>query len=255
MKDENMIFDKKNLKLYILEAAEFHYGNGIYHNKNRHYSALSLRTDSNAVIMWNGKTVSVSDKSLTYFPPNVDYTRKCSHDNMIVIHFDVQNYISYDIQSIIPDNYDAILDSFEQILNVWNQKREGYLYAANALLYNLFEQIATSYTYELNDSLKSVLDYIHSNYTCSDLRIETLAKIINVSEVYLRKMFREQFGCSPKKYIIDLRLEHAKTLLNMESITVSEVCERSGFNDVKYFSALFRKKMGYPPSKQKYTNN
>lgn len=247
-----MIFNKKDLKVYILEVAEFNYKKNFSRNCNRHYCALSLRTDSDAVVEWNGKSLQLSGGMLTYFPSNIDYTRKCEYDNMIVIHLDVQNYISYDIQAITPKNYEKILGIFKQILTVWNEKREGYIYAANALLYTLFEELACEYTDDIADELKAVIDYIHTNYTDSELRIEKLSRLSGVSEVYLRRIFKERFGISPKKYIIDLRIEHAKTLLNMSSITVAEACERAGFNDVKYFSTVFRQKMGYPPSKQCY---
>lgn len=247
-----MIFDKKNLKLSVLEVAKFHYNKNISHNHNRRYSALSLRTDSDALISWNGKSVKIGSRTLSYFPPNIDYIRKSIYDNMIVIHLDVQNYISYDIQTITPENYDEIYCIFQEILKVWTEKREGYIYTANALLYTLFAKLTCTYSDDISDELKAVIDHIHSHYTESDLKIETLSRIAGISEVYLRRLFNKQFGCSPKKYISDLRIEFAKTLLNMGDITIAEVCERSGFNDVKYFSTAFKQKMGYPPSRHQY---
>ncbi len=248
-----MIFDKKNLKIAILDAIEFEYENDTSHIKNRNFSALSLRIKSKCVIKYNNGSLNLGDGCLTYFPAGVNYTRFSEYDKMIVIHFDVQNYVSYKIQSIIPKDYKKIEQIFCEILRLWTQKRDSYYYEATSLLYKLFAILSNDiYDNDLPETIKAAVDYIHTNYTDCTLKIDSVAKKVGISEVYLRKQFKNFFGISPKKYIIDLRLEHAKTLLNSASVTVSEAAERAGFNDVKYFSTVFKEKLGYPPSKQQY---
>ena len=67
----------------------------------------------------------------------------------------------------------------------------------------------------------------------------------------LVRMERET-GVTPKRYLIDLRLEHAQSLLNAGYDTVAAVAEKVGFGDAKNFATAFKKRFGYPPSKQTY---
>ena len=58
-------------------------------------------------------------------------------------------------------------------------------------------------------------------------------------------------GITPLEYVHRLRLEEAYKLLSTTAMNVSEVAEFVGFSDANYFSRLFSKKMGMPPSKVK----
>ena len=69
-----------------------------------------------------------------------------------------------------------------------------------------------------------------------------LARMCGVSQVYFRKLFKLRYGTSPKQYINALRLETAAQLLQSQLYSVSEVSEKSGFTDPKYFTKLFTKR-------------
>ena len=251
-----MIFSENDLSLNILDVMEFESKRTVCYNKKRNYCALSLRIKADTQILWSGKSLKLSDGSLTFFPSGIGYTRKCEYDSMIVIHLDIPNYVSYDIQTATPNNYQGMYDIFKNMLTIWTQKKPGYKYAASALLYRLFEMLCLEFsdTAAVPDSIKGSLDFIHENYTDCQIRMSDIVKNAGMSEVYFRKIFKSCFGVTPKRYITDLRMEHAKTLLNSGHVTVSEAAERSGFGDVKHFSTAFKKKMGYPPSKQEYNS-
>ena len=51
------------------------------------------------------------------------------------------------------------------------------------------------------------------NYTSCDLTIKEIADKAFISEVYFRKLFKESYGTSPQKYLIELRINNAKTLI------------------------------------------
>ena len=73
-----------------------------------------------------------------------------------------------------------------------------------------------------------------------------------MSEVYFRKLFKEEFGISPQKYIIDLRLQNAAGLISTGYYSLKEVAYMSGYTDYKYFSVEFKKNMGVSPSEYLY---
>lgn len=64
---------------------------------------------------------------------------------------------------------------------------------------------------------------------------------------YTARKFAEVFGTTPKQYLIRLRLDMAKGLLET-GLPVKQVAAACGFDDELYFSRLFKKKEGRPPT-------
>lgn len=73
---------------------------------------------------------------------------------------------------------------------------------------------------------------------------------VPMSRDHLRRLFKDHFGASPIRYLIDLRMERAKALLQI-GYNVKEVADRVGLPDQYYFSRLFKKTQGISPSEYK----
>ncbi len=80
------------------------------------------------------------------------------------------------------------------------------------------------------------------------LSMSSLAREFKVSPVHMARAFRIVVGMSPLQYVHRLRLEEAYRLLSTSAKNVSETAMDVGFDNANYFSRLFRKKMGMPPS-------
>ena len=93
-----------------------------------------------------------------------------------------------------------------------------------------------------------MLDYLLSNYKNEDLTIKEIADQSYISEVYFRRLFKEEYGMSPQKYIINLRIQNAITLISSGYFSLKEVSSLSGYSDYKYFSVEFKKLVGRSPS-------
>lgn len=68
---------------------------------------------------------------------------------------------------------------------------------------------------------------------------------------YLRKLFQKEMGMTPLKYMVDLRMKKAKSMLAAawtREYSVAEVAESCGFSDALYFSRVFKKYYGCSPS-------
>ncbi len=78
----------------------------------------------------------------------------------------------------------------------------------------------------------------------------TLAQIAadhHISVSYLKLLFREYAGISPKTYCNNLRLQYAATLLQ-SPMTIAEIAEKMDFSSQNYFTVFFRNGMGCTPS-------
>jgi AraC-like DNA-binding protein len=78
--------------------------------------------------------------------------------------------------------------------------------------------------------------------------VARMAKLAKLGENRFAVLYRECFGVSPVEDLIQTRLHHAEWLLTNRHTTVTEAAERSGFQSIHYFSRLFRRRVGCPPS-------
>lgn len=94
--------------------------------------------------------------------------------------------------------------------------------------------------------IKIMLDMIHRNYA-DNLKLETLAGVFNYNNAYLGKLFKNVTGQYFNTYLDQVRMEHAKRMLQ-EGLKVYQVAERVGYTNVDYFHSKFKKYVGTSPS-------
>jgi AraC-like DNA-binding protein len=80
-----------------------------------------------------------------------------------------------------------------------------------------------------------------------DVSMEDIARELNVSYSWLRKMFKSYTGISLGQYLIQLKIEKAKILLSDPSKTIKEIAYDLHFDSCFYFSRLFKEKTGLSP--------
>lgn len=73
--------------------------------------------------------------------------------------------------------------------------------------------------------------------------------LLNVSKYHFCHLFKEATGKTVVQYINDVRLDKAYHLLKNTDMNITQISMSVGFNDMNYFSRLFRKYKNVPPSK------
>ena len=84
---------------------------------------------------------------------------------------------------------------------------------------------------------------------CCDLPLdlEQIASQASFSRYHFLRLFRNTFDQTPHQYLVQRRIERAKTLLAAGDLSITEVCFTVGFQSLGSFSALFHRRAGYPP--------
>ena len=75
-----------------------------------------------------------------------------------------------------------------------------------------------------------------------------MAKLSGYSVSRFSALYKQRYGTSPTKDLIDARIEEAKRFLLYSSRSVGEVAETVGFSSLYYFSRCFKEKVGVAPS-------
>ena len=78
--------------------------------------------------------------------------------------------------------------------------------------------------------------------------ISELTKQVGISELTLRRGFRELFQTTIIQYLTQKRMEQAELLLRSKKLSVAEVSNLVGYSHLGYFSKVFKRQFGITPS-------
>jgi AraC-like DNA-binding protein len=90
----------------------------------------------------------------------------------------------------------------------------------------------------------ALIDQFYSN----PLTLDQIARESGMSRYHFSRVFKSYTGHSFKEYLNHKRIEAAKHLMTQEGMNVSQACFRVGYNNVSYFSQLFKSHEGMLPS-------
>lgn len=119
----------------------------------------------------------------------------------------------------------------------------------NAYVVNkIFDSIKSR---EKSDNMVEILvDYIRQHYE-ENITRNTLAEMVHFSPEYVGKTFKKQTGSSINDYVNQLRIEEAKRLLKGTDNKVIDIALMVGFENMPYFSSVFKKYTGCSPAEYK----
>jgi len=100
-----------------------------------------------------------------------------------------------------------------------------------------------SYKKEVRDAIQ----FIHAHYT-EKITLDDVAGAINLNRSYLCRLFKQGTGRHMFRYISDLRMRRAASLIEEGGAYVREVAASVGINDQFYFTRVFKKYFGVSPS-------
>lgn len=130
----------------------------------------------------------------------------------------------------------------------------GELYKLLAALIEEFPKTNSEDNQLTKTYIKQAKKMIHSQYG-SPLRVNDIAKKLNLSRSYLYKIFKDNTNISIKDYILHIKMDRSKTLLENPDLSITEISNSVGFTDPLAFSKTFKKFFGKTPSDFRRENN
>ncbi|MFR2718196.1 MAG: AraC family transcriptional regulator [Ruminococcus sp.] len=95
--------------------------------------------------------------------------------------------------------------------------------------------------------VQQIMKYMENHYK-EKISLDQIAENMYLSPFYISKLFKSETGDTPINYLISLRMEKAKELLDQNStLSIQEAAAAVGYEDAYHFSKLFKKYYGLSP--------
>ena len=156
---------------------------------------------------------------------------------------------------IIVANPLVIKDILFELIDEHNYKKPYHKILEHALFLKLISELARQYQqastvskYEKHiEKFNQLIAYINENVDIN-LSLDDLAKFCNISPFYLSRIFKSLYGMSPHKYISQIRLNHAKHLIQFTTLSIKEIAYKMNFNEQETFTRWFKSLDGFTPT-------
>lgn len=213
---------------------------------DRHSYGLSLCISGQITYTMNGKKYISNQSNGVILPQGGTYTLFGDKEGLFpVVNFKCNNFNFDEIMVLPLENPQACIRNFETLKSLFlhNESRLN-MYSS---FYELLSNVSSANSHK-HTPLDPVIKYIAENIQNPELSNVCLASQIDISEVYLRKLFLTHYNRTPKQYILDIRLQKAKQLLTDTPFSVTAIAEECGFSSVFHFCRAFKQKVGMTPT-------
>lgn len=222
-------------------------------HSHSHWKLVYCAAGEGAFRLESGLTVSYHRGEAAAIPPGEAY-RSAGGPGLATIHLTMEApAFPYKSAFVVADDEQGHMGAaFEQA---------RYYYASDLKRHELvlaaLGELITSYMIVFRDNrefsvaVEDIRSSIIRNFANPAFQLDQEIRQMPFNYDYLRKLFQKEMGQTPLKYMIDLRMKKAKSMLAAawtREYSVAEVAESCGFGDALYFSRVFKKYYGCSPT-------
>lgn len=230
----------------------------LFYRIHRHkgfVAEIQNRKNSSLLFCLHGKLKFVTDKNEEFYvdklhpiyvPAGSNHQHFCVKDCECILFDFYEQTPGNSMANTAPVNEKELLSIYAEITalsalpSVPNQAK------IISLFYQLLSLCAQSAQIGQNRLLAPALQYISLEFQNVDLSLQQVADECHISKIYLHKLFVQEFGITPFRYITHLRMERAKVLLQ-EKYPPKQVAKLVGYGDMYAFSRAYKRHFGVPP--------
>lgn len=175
-----------------------------------------------------------------------------------VLHMFIHFTLGYPYDAIRPDVFEFDITPFQQelIKSITGQLIAGQLKFQQmgslelyALLFSVLHRLPenTWSSKKLDPRVVSTIHHMEKHIREIEISNQTLARLGGMSVNAWARLFREQTGHPPRKYLIKMRIEKACNLLHHSDLSIEQIASDCGFSDRYYFTRIFTRTMKVSP--------
>ena len=220
-------------------------------HKHNDYEII-VYTKGRGKINLSGKEYEVSPGKIMIVPPET------MHQSVIIDDIFERIYISGDFNNLLfeknpilitdtPDNEGMLLGKM-----IYSNRYADVEYLSslvNALVHFLVRNMKMEDHVYI--AVKNIVDKISDTFSDSNIDLSEILKRSGYAEDYIRAQFKKIMGKTPTTFLTEVRINHARFLIDMYKTTysLSTVAEKCGYDDYVYFSRRFKQITGMSPRK------
>ena len=148
--------------------------------------------------------------------------------------------------------HDSILEIYHEVFDCARSEAPGHQQILGSLIGHLLAHVSSlNQQYgsdSANERLVEKAKFLLADNVATHLDIAWLSRHLGLGYSRFRQLFKKYSGMSPYQYFLELKISRAKELLLQHQYSVKEIAYMLSFDDPYYFSHLFKKKTGHPPS-------
>lgn len=110
------------------------------------------------------------------------------------------------------------------------------------------EKISNQDEHSLEGTVKQAIAFIEGHYG-EKIDLHAIASHVNVSPFHFSRVFKKHTNFTPHQYLINYRINTAKSLLFSSNLSINEIALKCGFNNVAYFTTTFKNQTNFSPKK------
>lgn len=241
-----------------------------WYSRNNTYNCIGKPKPSHTLLWMKNCCGRITDKrgnmiiaeknQLVYMAKGTEYVvdffdTAPDQEDSVVLHFQLYNDRGQDIAPILfpfvcIKNVDIQMAlAIEKAADEFN-KNIVCIPEITSVIYQIFAHICHKQRKKIvKNKFKYIGEGIELMENNSDKTLNEIAQICGVSEGYFRKLFKEYSGDNPIDFRQKYRIEKAKQLLLLDTLSVGDVAEELHFSDIYHFSKAFKKLTGVSPNK------
>ena len=221
------------------------------------YAIMSYHKTGEAKLRIDDTVHHIGPGTVVYIPPNVEHDHyKCTPEATVFLwwHFDYKIANLVDVLQLfhIPQtfklkNNDQFEYVFQQFMDSTQDAKilpSTVLKQAKAmeLLYILLDNAISEEDAFIDTPSENFIDVLAKivRHPERPLSLQQLAAEMHMHPTYICNRFKELFGKSPIQTQKELKIRKAQTLLQTTELSVTEISELLGFNEIQHFSRLFK---------------
>lgn len=268
------VFEKQSLLPVVVKTIEkihdINYSMNV--NYHDHFEMVYIKR-GDATFQVAGTDVAMGPNDIIIIKPNQPHkfiVRSTSGCEFLVLHFkfaDMRDHSHSDVSltdfiEFVNDESTAfihlklnrkneIVSVMNRILREHDKQQVWGDYLCYLLIMELFilvsrnlkqewEQNIKSRSVKLKELLSLSKEYIDTNYN-RELSLSDVAGYVFLSESYFAHTFKDEFGISPKRYLLNVRIGAAKDLLANTDQKINDIAKEIGFSSQQRFNDIFKK--------------
>jgi AraC family L-rhamnose operon transcriptional activator RhaR/AraC family L-rhamnose operon regulatory protein RhaS len=155
---------------------------------------------------------------------------------------------------LIPQELSILMGFVDKLEEELRTRANGFQFMATASFMQIVGYLSRCFARAKNPDSRALLrigeaiSYLEANYQ-EPMDLERLGEIAHMSKRSFIRNFRAAIGTSPIAHLIQMRVNHAASLLRHTGQSVTEIAFQVGFSDSNYFTRQFRRILGITPSK------